>query len=140
MKKIILIATLLVFVGCSSDEKQETSTQKIKKTEVEKKVTHKEVKQEAKIVKEITNTVVATARSGEDIFKACSACHGASGEKAALGKSKIIKAWDASKISTALNGYKDGTYGGAMKALMKGQATSLSDEDIKKVSEYISKL
>jgi len=44
------------------------------------------------------------------------------------------------QVTDALNGYKDGSYGGAMKSVMKGQASKLSDEDIKIVSDYISKL
>jgi cytochrome c553 len=82
----------------------------------------------------------ATSADGKTIFKACIGCHGASAEKPALGKSKVIKGCDAAKVEEALNGYKNGTYGGAMKALMKGQASKLSDNDIKAVAEYISKL
>ena len=64
-------------------------------------------------------------------FAACATCHGANGEKAALGKSAIIKGWDEAKTVAALNGYKAGTlntYG--MGGVMKGQAAKLSDADI----------
>ncbi|MEN4045388.1 c-type cytochrome [Sulfurimonas sp. NWX367] len=81
-----------------------------------------------------------TTADGAKLFTACSSCHGAHAEKKALGKSQIIKGWDKTKIITALKGYKDGTYGGAMKAVMKGQAAKLSDADIKALAEYISKL
>lgn len=57
---------------------------------------------------------------------------------AALGKSKIIKNWDASKIVAALKGYKDDTYGGVMKGVMKGQVANLSDEEIEALGAYIS--
>nr|WP_226966518.1 c-type cytochrome [Sulfurimonas sediminis] len=77
---------------------------------------------------------------GAKLFTACSSCHGANAEKKALGKSQIIKGWSETKIITALKGYKDGTYGGAMKAVMKGQAAKLSDADIKALAEYISQL
>lgn len=70
----------------------------------------------------------------------CAGCHGTNAEKAALGKSQIIKGWSVTKVSDALNGYKAGTYGGVMKTVMKGQASKLSDADIKAVSEYISSL
>ena len=138
MKKIILIATLLVFVGCSSDEKKETTKKVVETKEeaikaIEEKVIEKKIEQKPK-------TVVKATKNGEELYKACAACHGTHGEKAALGKSKIIKGWEASKTETALNGYKDGTYGGAMKGLMKGQAGFLSAEEIKTVSKYISKL
>ncbi len=84
-------------------------------------------------------TTTATA-SGESIFKVCASCHGFSGEKAALGKSQIIKGWSASKVADALKGYKADSYGGAMKGIMKGQVSKLSNDEIKAVSEYISKL
>lgn len=78
--------------------------------------------------------------SGKDIFKVCSTCHGANAEKAALGKSQIIRGWDSVKIENALHGYKEGTYGGAMKAVMKGQVSKLDSEEIEAVAEYISNL
>ncbi len=69
----------------------------------------------------------------------CAGCHGATGEKAALGKSQIIKGWEESKVVAALQGYKDGSYGGAMKGLMASQVSSLSQEDIKALAAFISK-
>jgi cytochrome c553 len=78
--------------------------------------------------------------NGEMLFKKCSACHGVHAEKKALGKSKVINEMSATEIATALHGYKDGTYGGPMKGLMKGQVAKLSDEDIKTLSEHISTL
>lgn len=74
-----------------------------------------------------------------DIYKKCVACHGANGEKAALGKSKIIKDMTKAEIVAAMKGYKDGTYGGPMKGLMKGQANPLSDADIQAIADYIGK-
>ena len=70
---------------------------------------------------------------------ACAGCHGASFEKAAMGKSQIVKGWDAAKIEASLKGYKDGTYGGPMKAIMKGQVAKLSDADIKALADYMGK-
>ncbi len=72
-------------------------------------------------------------------FKKCAACHGAKGEKAALGKSKVINQMSKADIALALHGYKDGSYGGAMKGLMKGQVANLSDEDIQSIAEMIGK-
>lgn len=77
---------------------------------------------------------------GAALFKPCAGCHGASGEKAALGKSQIIKGWGADKVSKALHGYKDGSYGGAMKGVMKGQVASLDDAKIAELSKYIAGL
>ena len=53
-------------------------------------------------------------------YAKCVACHGATGEKVALGKSKIIKDMTKAEIVASLKGYQDGTYGGAMKGLMVG--------------------
>ena len=78
--------------------------------------------------------------SGADTYKKCAGCHGQKAEKKALGKSQAIGGWEATKIETALNGYKAGTYGGAMKGLMKGQVASLDEVKIKELAEYISTL
>ncbi|MBD3824689.1 MAG: c-type cytochrome [Epsilonproteobacteria bacterium] len=80
------------------------------------------------------------ANEGEALFKKCASCHGQKAEKSALNKSQVIAGWDAAKIEAALKGYKDGTYGGAMKGLMKGQVASYDDAKIKAVAEYIATL
>lgn len=81
------------------------------------------------------------AASGADLYKKCAGCHGANGEKAALGKSEIIKGWDVAKTEEALKGYKAGTRNTkGMGALMKGQVAAMSDADIKAVAEYIATL
>lgn len=80
------------------------------------------------------------AADGAGIFKACAGCHGANGEKAALGKSQIIQGWDVDKTIKALTGYKDGSYGGPMKGVMKGQVARLTQPDVKAVAEYIANL
>ena len=85
----------------------------------------------------LIGTLTSLSASGADIYKKCAGCHGVNGEKKALGKSQVIQGWEASKTITALKGYKDGSYGGPMKALMKGQVTPLSDADIKAVAKYI---
>jgi len=80
------------------------------------------------------------AADGAALYNTCAACHGMNGEKAALGKSQVIKGWDAAKTEAALKGYKDGSYGGAMKGVMKGQVARLSDDDIKALAGHISGL
>ena len=69
---------------------------------------------------------------------ACASCHGASFEKAAMGKSQIVKGWDAAKVEASLKGYKDGTYGGPMKGVMAGQVKNLTDADIKDIAAQIA--
>jgi cytochrome c553 len=78
------------------------------------------------------------ANGGDVLYKKCAGCHGANGEKAALGKSKIIANMTEQEIVDSLQGYKDGTYGGAMKGVMKGQVASLKDKDIEALATYIT--
>lgn len=169
MKIIILVASaiFLLGLGCSDNSstssakkeeilKQVNSTSQTQPVVVEDAV-EAVVKNDTKtavivaedttveVVEEVTEKreVVAKAvasKSGADLFKACASCHGQSGEKKALNKSQIIQGWDAEKVSSALNGYKDGSYGGAMKGLMKSQVTKLSDADIAAVAKHISEL
>lgn len=165
--KIMLSAILALFlVGCSEEAPKEVVQKESTPAVVQE--TKKEVVKDAKVVAieavaevkkevakisdagtkeaevktiEVKSAVAeATSSNGEAVYKACASCHGANAEKVALGKSKVIKGWSADKVESALNGYKDGSYGGTMKALMKGQASKLSAEDTKAVSEYISKL
>ena len=67
----------------------------------------------------------------------CTGCHGQNFEKVALGKSKVVKDMSKEEIVKALKGYKDGSYGGSMKGLMKGQVGSLSDADIDAIAGSI---
>ncbi len=83
-------------------------------------------------------TTTLAAADGAALYKKCAGCHGANGEKAALGKSQVIKGWEESKTVTALKGYKDGTYGGVMKGVMKGQVASLNDEQIESIAKFIA--
>ncbi len=81
------------------------------------------------------------AKSGEEIYKNCSACHGENAEKSALGKSEAIGYWEVVSIVQALEEYKNSTrdrYG--MGALMTGQVKGLSSDDIKNVANYIYSL
>ena len=69
----------------------------------------------------------------------CVGCHGANFEKKAMGVSKVVSEMSKEDIVTALKGYKDGTYGGAMKGLMKGQVASYDDAKIDAVASAIAK-
>ncbi|MBP7226935.1 MAG: cytochrome C [Aliarcobacter sp.] len=72
-------------------------------------------------------------------YAKCAGCHGADGEKAALGKSKIIKDMPKAEFVAALKGYQDGTYGGAMKNLMVGQVKGLDETTIQALADQIAK-
>ena len=85
----------------------------------------------------VVGSLTTAMAGGADLYKKCAGCHGSTGEKKALGKSAVIKGWEATKTVEALNGYKAGTYGGAMKALMKGQVASLDDTQIEALAKFI---
>ena len=134
--KIVLSIALLVFLSACGDEKEAKHTE-IKKSAQSVK---SEVVKEPVAVKKEVKEVVAAPLSGEELFMKCASCHGAHAEKKALNTSNIIKGWDSSKIEKALHGYKDGSYGGNMKGIMKSQVSKLTDKQIKILAEYISKL
>jgi cytochrome c553 len=157
--KIFMSVVLIMFLaGCSSENKQNNEEAATEKKIVVKDVKNKaletaqEVKeavsekaQEVKEVisekaQEVKEAVSTPEIDAAKIYSACAGCHGADGSKAALGKSQIIKGWDAQKTADALKGYKTGTYGGAMKGLMRGQVSKLSEAEIQALAEYISKL
>ncbi len=88
-----------------------------------------------------TAGAAAPAGNGKALFAKCAGCHGQNGEKKALGKSDVIKGWDAAKTEEALKGYKAGTLNThGMGGVMKGQVAAMSDEDIKALAAYIASL
>jgi cytochrome c len=86
-------------------------------------------------------TAMLSAAEGGALYQKCVACHGAKGEKAALGKSEVIAGWNSAKTLEALKGYKAGTRNiKGMGALMKGQTAALSDADMKVLADHIAGL
>ena len=83
--------------------------------------------------------VGAVSAQATPLYTKCVACHGAEGEKAALGKSMIIKDMSKADFVSAMKGYKDGSYGKDQKALMKAQVTTLSDAQIEEIASFIVK-
>jgi cytochrome c553 len=77
---------------------------------------------------------------GEALFKRCSSCHGQHAEKSAMNASQVIAGWPADKIVAALQGYKDGSYGGKMRGTMAGQASRLDNREIEALAAYITTL
>lgn len=74
------------------------------------------------------------------VYNLCAGCHGVKGEEKAFGQSKIINKMTLIDIENALNGYKKGIYGGAMKSLMENQVNALSEEDIKNIAKYLTRV
>ena len=91
------------------------------------------------IIASIATFALATAASAAVNEKACTGCHGAQWEKKAMSKSKIVKDMTHAEIAEALKGYKNGTYGGAMKGIMKGQVARYSDADLEAFAQTIGK-
>ncbi len=81
-----------------------------------------------------TTALMAAVNAG-----ACVGCHGAAWSKAALGKSKNVAEMSKADIAAALVGYKDGSYGGPMKGLMKGQVDKYSKEELEAFAQTIGK-
>ena len=73
------------------------------------------------------------------LYNQCAGCHGEKGEKSALNRSKVINQMTKQEIIDALSGYKNNSYGGPMKGLMKVQVKKLTLEEIIQLAEHISK-
>jgi cytochrome c553 len=128
------------------DKAQEVVTKTVEKVEVAAdsavetaKVAADSAVETAKVAADKV-AVALDSKNGKVLYTKCAGCHGQNGEKKALGKSQVIQGWSDAKIADALNGYAKGTYGGAMKGIMMGQAKGLSKADIQAISEYISTL
>ena len=87
----------------------------------------------------IATSLLAATVAFANPYAKCATCHGANGEKAALGKSKIIKDMSKADFVAAMKGYQDGTYGEAQKALMVAQVKDMSEETIKEIADLIIK-
>ena len=80
------------------------------------------------------------AEDGAALFKAhCQSCHGADGSKAS-SSSAAIKGWNSADVLKALEGYRDGSFGGARKQVMTNIVKRLTDEQIKSVSDFVGTL
>ncbi|MEN8717300.1 MAG: c-type cytochrome [Sulfurovum sp.] len=144
-------ATSQVIENLKNDETVEETKKMV--VETTKEVVNDTMKTAEKIVNETVNTVApAVAKAienvaptkvavdGKKLYASCAACHGANAEKKALNMSQVIAGWDKQKIMDALNGYKDGTYGGPMKGVMVGQVSTKTPEEIEALATFISGL
>jgi len=87
----------------------------------------------------LAGTTLAMA-DGAALYKKCAGCHGANGKLKALGKSNPIAGMAAEEVVKDLQGYKAGTLNKhGMGGVMKANA-NMSDEDMKTIADYISKL
>ena len=131
--------------AASQDIAQQLSetTRKVAQSSVE--IVEKVAKSTAEVAKDLevkaqeVTAPTKPALDGAKLFAGCAGCHGSHGERQAMGKSQVIKGWDSAKVSTALHGYKEGSYGGPMKGIMKGQVAKLGDDEITAIGDYLSK-
>lgn len=156
---VLFILTLVLLSGCGTDTKVEEKSTNTKLEE--KPVTKIEEKKSKTVLDTQINTIKDTQKSvdalnakiqeinestpisatvtGAGLYaQKCASCHGKDAKKSALNTSRPIAGWSSEKLKDALNGYKNGTFGGKMKGLMQGQSKPLSDSDIKLLSDYIS--
>ena len=84
-------------------------------------------------------TLLGISAHATQLYTKCAACHGEKGEKVSLGKSLVIKDMSKEAFVSAMKGYKNGSYGREMKAMMKAQVLPLSDAQIEEIAAYIAK-
>ena len=83
------------------------------------------------IIAFIALCTLSVAAFAEVNTKVCAGCHGAHFEKSAMNKSKIVAEMSKEDVSKALVGYKNGSYGGSMKNIMKMQVSKYSEEELR---------
>ncbi len=110
-------------------------TKKISDTATEKMIV---IKKEIDSKLEKVNLDLNTR--GKELYAKCAGCHGIDAKKKALNKSAVIRDWNKEKIVSSLKGYKEGTYGANMKALMTNQVKNLSEDDFDALASYILSL
>ena len=60
----------------------------------------------------------------------CATCHGVEFDKSAMDSSQVVSLLTKIEVTEALQGYKDGTYGGPMKAIMVEQVAKYTNEEL----------
>lgn len=70
----------------------------------------------------------------------CQGCHGPDGGLAPVKGVAPIKGQNADDLLHMLEGYKNGSFGGPQKRVMEGIVKRLSDEQLKSLADYSSKL
>lgn len=152
-KQIILMAALtLVLTACGQDAEKavdsgkavvETGKAVVEKGKSVVESGEKAVEEVKEIIAPKTEAPVAEKTAGVDgkaVYGACAGCHGAQGEKKALSVGAVIAGQSKDDLVMKMKGYKDGSYGGAMKATMAPMLANLNDDEIAAVAEYISSM
>jgi cytochrome c len=137
MRKTILLTSLatatLLLIGCGGDKKVEERVAEIQKSDVQQSATEA-TKPVAPVAKEEPKQA---SSQGQSLYvKKCAACHGEKAE----GKASYPKLAGQTKedLTKKLDGYIDGSFGGAQKVIMAGQAKQLAQSEREAIAEYIS--
>ena len=150
MRTLSFVAALLLFAGCYNSQETKSAPQAsapaVQPAPQKVAVAPAAVTPPSNVSDNNQATTVTpellrkTETSPAELFQKCAACHGNHAEKSALNQSAVIGEWDSKRIVSAIVGYQDGTYGGAMKTLMQNQVKGLSRVQIEALSEYIANL
>ena len=84
----------------------------------------------------------AIAASGKGLFtsKGCANCHGPEGKKPSIGAIPKLAGQNAEYLIAQIKAFKSGERKGALSAMMANQASLVSEEDMKKIVLYLSKV
>lgn len=97
----------------------------------------------AKILLVLCTGTVLFASSGASLYKKeCKSCHGAKGDKLAMGKSKAIKGMAVATVEKSMSDYASGKRKSMslIKKMKKDFIRKHSKEELHAVSQYIHKL
>lgn len=70
----------------------------------------------------------------------CQACHGPDGGRPPVPGITPIKGRSSEDILKMLEGFQHGTFGGAQKQVMEGVTHQLTEDQMKALADYVSKL
>jgi len=85
-------------------------------------------------------TSLLMAANGAAIYIKCAKCHGENGKHRAFGKSSKIAGWKTEQTISVINIFKNMSKYDKFAKVMNKQVSKLSDDEIRAVAEYISRL
>lgn len=155
MRKLLLAMIAVAFVACG-DNTNEATKNEAKAQSVESNADSNKTAESNANKIDSSNTAdsnktaidskinaINTAKTPQDLYKKCIACHGEKGDKIPPGSATniVIANLDKKTLISDLKGYRAKTLSkGGTAAIMYLQANGLSDEDIETLSNYITKL
>lgn len=153
MRKLLLAMIAVAFVACGDNTneatKNEAKAQSVESNADSNKTAESKIDSNNAVdsnkTAESNKTVAITtpAKTPQDLYKKCIACHGEKGDKIPPGSATniVIANLDKKTLISDLKGYRAKTLSkGGTAAIMYLQANGLSDEDIETLSNYITKL